>query len=54
MSDNEKCVKRGQVLIIQNDPQRREEAANRSKAGAPAHSGARLPRACMPEGISNR
>ena len=36
-TDNEKYVKRGQALIIRDDPQRREEAmaANRNKVGAP-------------------
>ena len=35
MTDSEKCVKRGQVLVIQDDPQRHEEAANKNKADAP-------------------
>ena len=37
MTDNEKYVKRGQALIIGDDPQRHEEvaAANRNKVGAP-------------------
>ena len=37
MIDNEKYVKRGQALIIGDDPQRHEEvaAANRNKVGAP-------------------
>ena len=37
MTDNEKYVKRGQALIIRDDPQRHEEvaAANRNKVGAP-------------------
>ena len=37
MTDNEKYVKRGQALIIQDDPQRHEEVAvaNRNKVGAP-------------------
>ena len=37
MTDNEKYVKRGQALIIRDDPQRREEVmvANRNKVGAP-------------------
>ena len=36
-TDNEKYVKRGQALIIRDDPQRREEvmAANRNRVGAP-------------------
>ena len=36
MTDNEKYVKRGQALVIGDDPQRHEEVAatNRSKAGA--------------------
>ena len=36
-TDNEKYVKRGQALIIRDDPQRHEEAmaANRNKVGAP-------------------
>ena len=37
MTDNEKYVKRGQALVIGDDPQRHEEvaAANRNKVGAP-------------------
>ena len=38
MTDNEKYAKRGQALIIGNDPQRHEEevaAANKNKMGAP-------------------
>ena len=37
MTDNEKYVKRGQALIIRDDPQRHEEmmVANRNKVGAP-------------------
>ena len=37
MTGNEKYVKRGQALIIEDDPQRHEEvaAANRNKLGAP-------------------
>ena len=37
MTDNRKYVKRGQALIIRNDPQRYEEVtgANRNKVGAP-------------------
>ena len=37
MTDNEKYVKRGQALIVGDDPQRHEEvaAANRNKVGAP-------------------
>ncbi len=37
MTDNEKCVKRGQALIVKDDPQWHEEvmSANRNKAGAP-------------------
>ena len=35
MTNNKKCVKRGQALIIRDGPHRREDAANRSKAGAP-------------------
>ena len=37
MADNEKYVKRGQALIIGDNPQRHEEVAakNRNKAGAP-------------------
>ena len=36
-TDNEKYVRRGQALIIRDDPQRRTEVrnANRRKAGAP-------------------
>ena len=36
-TDNEKYVKRGQSLIIRDDPQRHGEveAANRNKVGAP-------------------
>ena len=36
-TDNEKYVKRGQALIVRDDPQRHEEAmaANRNKVGAP-------------------
>ena len=36
VTDNEKYVKRGQALIIGDDPQRHEEvmSANRNKAGA--------------------
>ena len=36
-TDNGKYVKRGQALIIRNDPQGREEVmvANRNKVGAP-------------------
>ena len=38
-TDNEKYVKRGQALIIRDDPQRHEEAmvANESKVGASFH-----------------
>ena len=37
MTDNEKCVKRGQALIVKDDPQWHEDgmAVNRNKAGAP-------------------
>ncbi len=35
MTDNEKCVKRGQALVIQDDPQRHEDAANMNKVDAP-------------------
>ena len=37
MTDNEKYVKRGQALIISDDPQRHEEvaAANRNKVSTP-------------------
>ena len=37
MTDNAKYVKRGQALIIGDDPQRHEEvtAANKNKVGAP-------------------
>ena len=37
MTDNKKYVKRGQALIIRDDPQRYEEmaGANRNKVGAP-------------------
>ena len=37
MTDNERYVKRGQALIIRDDPQRHEEVmvANRNKVGAP-------------------
>ena len=35
MTDNEKYVKRGQALIIGDDPQRREEEAANRKVGAP-------------------
>ena len=38
MTDNEKYVKRGQALIIRDDPQRHEDplmVANRNKVGAP-------------------
>ena len=37
MTDNEKYAKRGQALIIRDDPQRRKEvmAANKNKVGAP-------------------
>ena len=37
MTDNEKYVKRGQALIVKDDPQWHEEvmSANRNKAGAP-------------------
>ena len=36
MTDNKKYVKRGQALIIRDDPQRHEEVtgANRNKVGA--------------------
>ena len=36
---NEKYVKRGQALIIRDDPQRHEEmmVANRNKVGAPCN-----------------
>ena len=37
MTDNKKYVKRGQALIVGDDPRRHEEvaAANRNKVGAP-------------------
>ena len=37
MTDNEKYVKRGQALIIQDDPQRHEEVAvaNRNNSDTP-------------------